>query len=201
MNLIAYPAWTCGGLFCDIFNKTMSPVDSNGGIGLPYHKGLLIVHGNDTSDNNLFRDKLKNVDLSKDIWVGTHTYPDELSLTFFNKVIVVNLTTPASITLRYARILHQCVHGNGINGNRKLGSPDIWKAPIFPKIDAKNVDNIEFEDVVSWGDKLLALFHKHAIDTESFTTQNRKQVWTSINKFLYDEYFVSKCKDRLSFTL
>lgn len=200
MNLIAYPAWTCGGLFCDILNKTLSPIDNNGGIGLPALKGLLIVHGNNTQDNIAFREKIKSVDLSQDIWVGTHTYPELTDLQYFNKVIIVNLTTPKSITYRYARILHQCIHGNGINGNRKLSSPKLWDTPVFDRLLANNVDNIEFEDVVEWNGALVQLFNKHLSKQDQPFIDNRKNVWQNLNKFLYDSLYVGTCKERLSFS-
>jgi len=198
MNLIAYPAWTCGGLLCDILNKTLSPVDKNGGIGLPYHKGLLIVHGGNTNDNSMFKEKVKTIDLTEDIWVGTHTYPDEIDITYFNKVIVVNLTTCASITYRYARILYQCLYGNGINGNRKPSEPDTWRCPAFNKIFGDNVDNIEFEDVVKWNKNLVDLLDKHCNKEDQSFIDNRKRVWTTLNKFLYDRDYIESCNKRLN---
>lgn len=201
MNLISFPAWTCGGLFCDILNKTLSPLDNNGGMGLPYHKGLLIVHGPDTDNNELLQEKINAVDLSQDIWVGTHTYPNKIDLNQFNNVIIVNLTTPKSILYRYARVFYQCLYGNGINGDRTLSKPDLWKMINNPVLEGNNVHNIEFEDIVHWSESMNQLLNKFVVSSDRAFVDNRKKVWMNLNSFLYDIEFIQKCSDKLLFRL
>lgn len=197
MNLISYPAWTCGGLFCDILNQTLSPLDNNGGMGLPYHKGLLIVHGPDTDNNDLLQEKINNTNLDQNIWAGTHTYPNKIDLSQFDNVIVINLTTADSILYRYARVFYQCLYGNGINGDRSLSDPKKWNMVNNPLLSGRNVENIEFEDVVLWENSIEKLFKSYMYNYSSAFISNRKKAWMELNSFLYDKTFMKKCCHRL----
>lgn len=199
MNLISFPAWTCGGLFCDILNKTMSPLDNNGGMGLPAHKSKLIVHSSTPDDNILLQEVINKTDLTEDIWVGTHTYPDNIDLSQFDKVIVVNLTTQKSITYRYARIFYQCIYGNGINKNRKSYDPSLWGAKNHPILSATNVYNIEFENVVEWNEGMLDFIINYTDVSDYSFIENRKKVWQDLNHFLYDKNFIQACEMKLTF--
>jgi hypothetical protein len=189
MNLICFPHYTCGGLLCDIFNQTMSPVGSHGGINSIAHNIGKIGDSDKVFDNydplQIAREIQK---LDKNIfgWVGTHCWPGTVDVSMFDKVLLITTTTFRSKLYRWTRAYYH-YYVKSLPWLAETGQARIDKEretaknyllPFLP-VDCNNVTNIEFSEVV----ELTTEFQKII---EPYNWQAHIDRWRLINKFLYD---------------
>jgi hypothetical protein len=189
MNLICFPHYTCGGLLCDIFNQTMSPVGKHGGINSIAHNIGKIGDSDKVFDNydplHLAREIQK---LDKNIvgWVGTHCWPGTVDISMFDKVLLITTTTFRSKLYRWTRAYHH-YYANSLPWLAETGQARIDKEretaknyllPFLP-INSNNVTNVEFSEVV----ESTVEFQKIIEPYQSSAHIDR---WKLINKFLYD---------------
>jgi hypothetical protein len=109
MNLICFPHYTCGGLLCDIMNKTFSEVTDNGGIASIHHS-LGKIGDADTTfvdyDPLILIKELQKITVGPAIWIGTHCWPGKLDLSMFDCLIAVTTTSYRSKLYRWTRAYH-----------------------------------------------------------------------------------------------
>jgi len=186
VNLICFPHYTCGGLLCDILNKTFSEVTTSAGINSIAHSLGKIGDADSVFvdyDPSLLTDKL-NLNDSK--WVGTHCWPDKLDLSLFNQVIVVTTTTSRSKLYRYTRAYYHyyikstpwCEVSGQARIDKERETAKNYLIPYLP-INGKNVINIEFSEIVETSPEFLKL-------TQELEVDKHMDRWKSINSFLYD---------------
>jgi len=186
MNLICFPHYTCGGLLCDILNKTFSEVTTSGGINSIAHSLGKIGDADSVFvdyDPSLLIDKLN---LNDSEWVSTHCWPDKLDLSLFNQVIVVTTTTSRSKLYRWTRAYYHyyikstpwCKVSGQARIDKERETAKNYLIPYLP-INGKNVINIEFSEIVETSTEFLKLTQELEID-------KHMDRWKSINSFLYD---------------
>ena len=185
MKLICFPHYTCGGLLCDIFNGTFSPVAGNGGIASIAHK-LGNIGDADTVNTDFSIDELKSqlelLDYSG--WVGTHCWPGKLPLSEFESLICVTTTTWPSKLYRWLRAYHhyfsiQWLHLSGIELVDKMRETAKNYHVAFEPVTAHNVVNIEFADIVENTAEFRYIVREH----NATRHMERSKV---LNNFLYD---------------
>ena len=189
MNLICFPHYTCGGLLCDILNKTFSEVVINGGIKSIKHSlgkigdadSVLVDYNSD-----LLIDKLKKLDLNELAWIGTHCWPNKLNLNLFNQVIIVTTTTSRSQLYRWARAYYHYYFNSepwvAVSGQARIDkereTAKNYLIPYMP-INGKNITNIEFSEIVETSVEFLKL-------TQGLEVTKHMDRWKLINSFLYN---------------
>lgn len=188
MNLICFPHYTCGGLLCDIFSNTFSMVSSNGGLDGINHSLGKIGDADSIFDNydvTLINEKIDNLELDNDTYIGTHCWPGRMDLTKFNRVIVVSTATHRSRIYRWVRAYHHYYSKSAPwlcrNGQERIDkereTSKNYLLPFIP-VTADNVINIEFADVV----ETTSEFHQLTI---GHNVLQHMQRWQEINNFLY----------------
>ena len=189
MNLICFPHYTCGGLLCDILNKTFSDVAINGGIASIGHSLGKIGDADSVLvdyNPNLLIDKLKKLNLDDSEWIGTHCWPDKLDLNLFNQVIIVTTTTSRSKLYRWARAYYHYYFNSApwveVSGQARIDkereTAKNYLIPYMP-INGKNIINIEFSEIVETSIEFLKL-------TQGVEVKKHMDRWKSINSFLYN---------------
>lgn len=189
-NLVCYPHYTCGGLLCDIFNNTWSQVGSRGNILNREHSLGKIGDSNTVFtdfDQQTLIDKIDQLCLPNDTWIGTHCWPDKNLCNRFNKVIVVTTATSRSQIYRWARAYHHFFEPkwtdlSGIEKNDKIRETAKNYILPFDPVLHPNVVNLEFTNVV----ENTAEFRSVA---ESCNLQSHINRWQQVNTFLYDRDF------------
>jgi hypothetical protein len=188
MNLICFPHYTCGGLLCDILNKTFSEVGSHGGINSIAHSLGKIGDADSVFvdyDVDLLLDNLKKLNLNNSDWIGTHCWPDKLDLTLFNQVIIVTTTTSRSKLYRWTRAYYHYYFNSApwaeVSGQARIDkekeTAKNYLSPYMP-ITGNNIINIEFSEIVETSVEFLKL-------TQGAEVNKHMDRWKSINSFLY----------------
>jgi hypothetical protein len=190
MNLVCFPHYTCGGLLVDILSDTFSPVHPvNNGINSVAHSVGKI--GDSATvltdfDATQFINKLNNLKLSNDEWVGTHCWPGNMDLDIFNQVICVTTMTYRSRIYRWARAFYHYYFNStpwqlsGINLVDK--QRETAKNYVVPFSPVPGVINIEFSEIVENNMQFQHLVNRHNADASL-------DRWKEINKFLYADDF------------
>jgi hypothetical protein len=203
MNLVCFPGYTCGALFCDILNKESSQVGKNNNILSAKHNyGKVPLNdpykGKDF-DLELFNNQVKkyfDFPGSKNSWIGTHCWPGDLDTSAFENVIHISTENDPSKMYRYARIFFTMIAGKypGVNKPKtfrefKPKKPeDLIPFRLgYDKVYRPNIINIEFEDVVNWKDDVTSVLLNFIGNDYHHHILNRRKVWTTVNDFLYDE--------------
>lgn len=189
MNLICFPHYTCGGLLCDIFNETFSPVLKNGGIGSIYHNVGKIGDSDSVLvnfDPDEFSKKLQRIRIDKKLWIGTHCWPGTVDISMCNQVVVITTTTFRSKLYRWMRAYHhyykKLESWNSLSAQDKIDKErETAKNYLvaFGPVNKGNVINIEFSEVVENSVEFSHLIGQRNVDAHL-------QRWKSINSFLYE---------------
>jgi hypothetical protein len=190
LNLICFPHYTCGGLLCDILNDTWSRVGKRGDI-LSIHHGLGKIGDVNTVftefDPQELLNKVKNLTVSENTWIGTHCWPTTDLVKKFNQVIVVTTATSRSQIYRWARAYQHFFkpQWENLTGMERIDkmreTAKNYVIPFDPTQDTK-VINLEFADVVENTPEF-----QRAIQTRDCNQHMDR--WQEINSFLYDEDF------------
>jgi hypothetical protein len=189
MNLICFPHYTCGGLLCDIFQKTWSDVTNNGGIASISHS-----LGKIGDNNGIFSDydpvalvnNLRGKNIKSDQWVGTHCWPGTISdLSFAQHILNVTTTTFRSKIYRWHRAYHHYysklqpwIELSGLTRIDKERETAKNYLDAFLPVYATNVTNIEFCEIVENSTQFRKL-------TANFDTEKHLSRWRQLNEFLY----------------
>jgi hypothetical protein len=189
MNLIGFPHYTCGGLLCDIFNKTFSTVGSHGGINsFTHQKGKI---GDSDSifsqyDTQEFENTILSLGVPANAWIGTHCWPDRVNLEIFDKVLLITTTTARSKLYRWIRAYHHYYlqsqpwleQSGQARIDKERETAKKYLEPYLP-IHACNVINIEFSEIVEGSCEFRKLVSEY-----DFIPHLER--WKKINEFLYD---------------
>lgn len=186
MKIISFPHYTCGGLLCDILNKTFSPIGSNGGINSIQHSVGKIGDADSVMvdyDPQILIKKLR--DLQTNDWIGTHCWMGNLDLSGIERLINVTTMTYRSRFYRWVRVYHHYYKSSGpwqgLQGTEEIDKQrETAKNYLdsFQTIHHPHVINLEFSDVVECKPSFLKI-----LDENSKKHIDR---WKSINNFLYD---------------
>ena len=191
MNLICFPHYTCGGLLCDIFQRTFSEIGKNGGIQSVNH-GIGKIDDSDTIFDNYdianFTSKIDQVDLNNNIWIGTHCWPGILdSIMKFNKILLITTTTNRSKIYRWLRVYHHYYEKSdpwksvtGIDRVDKERETAKNYLKSFLPVHGENCINIEFSEIVDQTPQFLNLVNAYDIGRHMAR-------WKSNNSFLYNQ--------------
>ncbi len=189
MNLICFPHYTCGGLLCDIFQQTFSPVGSNGGIGSFFHSIGKIGDSDsvfDQFDPDLFNSTIQNLNYDQSTWIGTHCWPGNVDLSNFDQVLLITTTTFRSKLYRWIRAYYH-YYSSSKPWEEKAGLDRVDKEretaknylkPFLP-VCANNVINLEFSEVVDVSQEF-----KKLVNTVDYKPHIGR--WRELNSFLYD---------------
>lgn len=187
MKIVSFPHYTCGGLLCDILNKTFSPVGSNGGIdGVQHSIGKIgdadsiLTH----FDTKKFFDMLGSADHQS--WIGTHCWLGNVEINQDWQVINVTTSTYRSKLYRWVRAWHH-YYVSSIPWQNLTGLAEIDKQretaknylSAFGPIHKPGFVNLEFADVV----ECKAAFQTLAGDEIA----GHMERWKQINYFLYQD--------------
>lgn len=185
MNLVCFPHYTAGGLFCEILNNVTSKVSSNGGFLNEYHQYGVIQPDKpvlDDYDPQVLYSQIDQLDIPADAWIGTHCWPGLLDVTRFDKIINITTCTFRSRFFRWARMFNLYFSTrmptdlddmDRIDKMRWLAKEYVKPYPVFL---ADNITNIEFASIVDFdvtAKKILGF-------------NSRYGVWKDTNSFLYD---------------
>jgi len=189
-NLIAFPHYTCGGLLCDILNKTYSEPKNGympGSINSINHSlGKIGDNGSILNDYNVsdMIDALNNITQPAGAWIATHCHPTKELLDNFDKTICITTTTYKSKIYRWARAYYHYYRPTweDVTGldliDKMRETAKNYLLPFLP-VKHPNVINLEFADIVEQSAEFV-----HVIDqTDIEKHMNR---WCDINSFLYD---------------
>lgn len=188
MKLICFPHYTCGGLLCDILNKTFSPIAKNGGIASIHH-AVGKIGDTDTVFENFdiaaFTDHIEK--LATTDFIGTHCWPGNLAHERFDKIINITTATERSRIYRWVRAynlyyLPQWQDLSGIELLDKTRETAKNYIPPFRPVNQQQVYNLEFAEIVELSIELSQLLGEY--DTEKHFSR-----WREINHFLYDSNF------------
>ena len=186
MNLVCFPHYTCGGLLVDILSDTFSPLDpkSNGINSVGHSLGKI---GDSSTvqtefDAGQFVDKLVNLNLPNDKWIGTHVWPGNLDLTLFNQIVCVTTMTYRSQIYRWARSFYHYYINSApwqLSGMNLIDKQrETAKNYLVPFKPVDTVVNIEFSEIVENSPHFQQLVTSHS-------TQPSLTRWREVNKFLY----------------
>jgi hypothetical protein len=189
MNLICFPHYTCGGLLGDILNDTFSQLSGNGGIANVYSDMAKIGDTNTVFtdyDPAAFQKKLQDIQVAAHTWIGTHIWPGKLDLTQFNSVLMITTTTAKSKLYRWARAYYLYYTDSKLwselQGQDRLDKErETAKNYLIPfqPIQAPNVTNIEFAEIVECRPEFLQL-------VKDKNTHAHLDRWRKLNSFLYE---------------
>lgn len=189
MNLIGFPHYTCGGLLCDIFNKTFSKVGSHGGIRSVAHT-IGNIGDSDSIfyqyDRQEFENKILSLNVPANTWIGSHCWPGQVNLGIFDKVLLITTTTARSKLYRWVRAYYhyylQSQPWLGQSGQARIDKErETAKKYLesYLPIHAPNVINIEFSEIVEDSCEFRKLVSEY-----DFIPHLER--WKEVNKFLYD---------------
>lgn len=190
MNLICFPHYTCGGLLCDIMNKTFSKLGDNGGIASIHH-GLGKIGDVNTVlveyDSEQLTKQLQKIKSDPSTWVGTHCWPGKLDLDRFDRVITITTTCYRSRLYRWTRAYHHyylkstpwtSVQGQDRIDKERETAKNYLKS--FDPVFNPNVVNIEFSEIVENSAEFQQLINYENIDHHLVR-------WKTVNQFLYKD--------------
>ena len=189
MNLICFPHYTCGGLLCDIFQQTFSPVSPNGGIGSFLHSIGKIGDSDsvfDQFDAEIFNSTIQTLNYDQNTWIGTHCWPGKIDLSKFERVLLITTTTFRSKLYRWIRAYYH-YYSSSEPWMEKVGLDRIDKEretaknylkPFLP-VHADNIINLEFSEVVDVSQEF-----KKLVETVDYRPHISR--WQELNNFLYD---------------
>ena len=189
-NLVCYPHYTCGGLLCDIFNNTWSQVGTRGNI-LNREHSLGKIGDSDTVfkdfDQQVLVDRIDQLCLPDNTWIGTHCWPSKNLCDKFEKIIVVTTATSRSQIYRWARAYHhffepQWAELSVLEKNDKTRETAKNYILPFEAVSYPNVVNLEFTEVVENTAEFQHL-------TEPYAARSHINRWQQVNAFLYDQNF------------
>jgi hypothetical protein len=190
MNLICFPHYTCGGLFCDILSGKFSDTNSNGGL-ISFNHSLGKIGDADTVfvdyDPALLISTIQQISSDDINWVGTHCWPGRLDLTLFDQIINITTTTFKSKLYRWCRAYHLYYYNsdpwaevkNQARIDKERETAKNYLIPFEPVIGT-NVTNIEFAEVVENSQEFQSLMSPH--NSDAHLTR-----WRNVNKFLYNQ--------------
>ena len=189
-NLVCFPHYTCGGLLVDILSDQFSPINpiSNGVESVAHSLGKIgdantILTEFDTTQ---FINKLINLKLSDNEWVGTHCWPGNMNLDIFNQVICVTTMTYRSRIYRWARAFYHYYFNSTpwqLSGMNLVDKQrETAKNYVVPFTPVPGVINIEFSEIVENNMQFQHLINGH----DAAASLDR---WKEINKFLYADDF------------
>jgi hypothetical protein len=189
-NLVCFPHYTCGGLLVDILSDQFSPINpiSNGVESVAHSLGKIgdantILTEFDTTQ---FINKLINLKLSDNEWVGTHCWPGNMNLDIFNQVICVTTMTYRSRIYRWARAFYHYYFNSTpwqLSGMNLVDKQrETAKNYVVPFTPVPGVINIEFSEIVENNMQFQHLVNGHNADASL-------DRWKEINKFLYADDF------------
>jgi hypothetical protein len=190
LNLVCFPHYTCGGLLVDILSDKFSPINpiSNGVESVAHSLGKIgdantILTEFDTTQ---FINKLINLKLSDNEWVGTHCWPGNMNLDTFNRVICVTTLTYRSRIYRWARAFYHYYLNSDpwqLSGMSLVDKQrETAKNYLIPFTLVPGAINIEFSEIVENNLNFQKLVNGH----DTTASLNR---WKEINKFLYSGDF------------
>lgn len=202
MNLVCFPHYTCGGLFCDILNKESSafgkhnnieslkhsigkapPKNYYNGTGFDkevlYHRTLYLnadVHGVFISPKSNY-------------WLGTHCWAGNFDTSLYGNIILVTTENTKSKIYRYARVFYTMIAGKYpyISKPQRPTDVESYKLLGYNKVIADNVFNIEFEDIVEWKPNVEELLIQFVGENCRDHMHRRRRAWMQMNDFLFDE--------------
>jgi hypothetical protein len=186
MNLICFPHYTCGGLLCDIFSNTFSPVSSDGGINSISHNYGKIGDSDTVSTDFDVREFYKAIsNAPQDSWIGTHCHPASIDHSKFDKIILITTSTYRSQLYRWIRAYHHYYLKSGpwlkeFGQNRIDKERETAKNYLLPFAPITNTINLEFSEVVDGTAEFLSLLPTKNIN-------KHMDRWKSVNNFLYDK--------------
>lgn len=188
MKIVSFPHYTCGGLLCDILNKTFSPVDYNGGIGGDRHNLGKIGDGDSIyTDFDFGKLKQQLSQYPTDQWIGTHCWLGKVDLSIFGQIINITTVTHRSKVYRWVRAYHHYYlksdpwqNLNGIDEIDKQRETAKNYLKSFEPIKNDCVTNLEFADVV----ELRPAFSRFLLGD----CQHHISRWQEINAFLFDQH-------------
>lgn len=208
MNLVCFPGFTCGGVFCDILNKERSHIGkSNNFIGLAHNRGKIKVDNAITGtgyDPIVFFNQIKEPcgkSESTSKWIGTHCWPGLLDTTAFDHVINVTTTTDLSRVYRFARLFYAIIGGAFPYANKTQRPKNIqdfetflksslnFKTSGFERVEKPNVINIEFETWVNLTCEVRETLLELSILKDEKHFDERRNLWLKLNDFLLDQRF------------
>jgi hypothetical protein len=194
MNLICFPHYTCGGLLCDIFSDKLSSVDTNRGAISSLEHSIGKIGDSESVledfDTLSFLNKLDNLKLDSNSYVGTHCWPGNINTNRFNNVICVTTTTYRSRVYRWARCFYHYYQKSKpweLSGIELIDKQrETAKNYLIPFKNVPGAINLEFSDVVD----VTAKF-KNVVDGHAFASSLSR--WKKINEFLYHpDFWTSK---------
>jgi len=191
MNLICFPHYTCGGVLCDIFQESFSPISFNGGIGSFYHNLGKIGDSDgifNEFDSEEFYNQLYKVN-DDSAWVGTHCHPGNLDSSKFKKILNVTTTTFKSKIYRWARAYYHYYYNSepwlAVSGldrvDKERETAKNYLQSSLPVLGT-NIINFEFSELVE-----LTQGFKNLVTPYDYESSINR--WRRVNKFLYEKDF------------
>lgn len=190
LNLICFPHYTCGGLLCDILNNTWSGVGEHGDI-LSIHHGIGKIGDANTVftefDSQEFLNKIQNLTIPKNAWLGTHCWPTTEIIKEFDQIIVVSTATSRSQMYRWVRTYEhffkpQWKELSGMERIDKMRETAKNYIIPFEPVQDPRVTNLEFADVVESTTEF-----RSAVQNRDY--KQHLDRWQDINSFLYNQDF------------
>lgn len=190
MNLVCFPHYTCGGLLIDILSDTFSPLNprTNGIASVRHNVGKI---GDSSTvqtefDTAQFVNKLVDLKLPNNEWVGTHAWPGNVDLSGFDQVICVTTMTYRSRIYRWARAFYHYYHNSTpwqLSGAKLIDKQrETAKNYVVPFKPVSTAINIEFSEIVENSAQFQQLVTAHS-------TQASLDRWREVNAFLYADNF------------
>jgi hypothetical protein len=202
VNLVCFPHYTCGGLFCDILNKESSKFGNSYNIesfkhsigkappknyynGTGFDKEVLY---NRTLYSNENRHGVQISPESKH-WLGSHCWPGEFDTSLYDNIILITTENERSKLYRYARVFYTMIAGKYPLVSKPKRPADIqsYKTLGYQTVVAKNIYNLEFEDVVDWKQNVEELLLQFTGKEFIHHMYRRRDAWKQVNNFLFDE--------------
>jgi len=187
MKIVSFPHYTCGGLLCDILNKTYSAIGKNGNIGSITHN-LGKIGDSDSIYDRFNKQKLLNAlnNVNSGVWIGTHCWLGDIDTGSDTQVINVTTMTYRSRLYRWTRAWHH-YYLDSQPWQNLAGLVEIDKQretaknylSAFKPVYKKNFINIEFADIVE-GKPAFRRLTNIPIDHHIVR-------WKQINNFLYQD--------------
>lgn len=185
MKIISFPHYTCGGLLCDIFNNTYSPIGANGGILSLQHSLGKIGDSNSVHEEFDIDQLLANLSQLPDYqyWIGTHCWLGN-HVDRFDSIINVTTTTYKSKLYRWVRSYYlnykhradwKDLQGMDLVDKARETAKNYFEP--FKPITGEHTVNIEFADIVESNNAFTKLIGEQH--------NNSMTRWQKINGFLY----------------
>jgi len=187
MKLLCFPHYAAGGLLCDIFENTFSPVFENGGLlSLSHCYGKKI--GDSESiftdfDQNKFRLHLLSAKDSFKV-TTTHCWPGDMDLSMCDQVILITTETTRSKIYRWLRAWHLYFskqdHIRHLTGMELIDKQrETAKNYLQPFSAIPQYRNLELADIVETTAEFYDLL-------DGIDVRQHMDRWKNLNSFLYD---------------